>query len=84
MYIYSSLNFPEIFTGKSMEQKVECSHALSSAVQRFVPSYIKKVNEKCMWANKDLKTLKNEKKNKEWKRFKPELHLMRRLINLIC
>lgn len=43
----STLNFPELFTGKSMEQKVECFHdALSSAVQRFVPSYIKKSQRK--------------------------------------
>lgn len=43
----SSLNFAEIFHEKSLEDKVECIHeAISSAIQRFVPSYEKKTQSK--------------------------------------
>lgn len=66
----ASIDFNEMFAEKTLDQKISAFHStLSSAIERFVPSYDKKINQKCPWANKDWRNLKN-KKNKAWKKFK--------------
>lgn len=65
-----SINFDDLFTGKSIDEKVALlQNTLSDAIGQFVPIQKKISNDKCPWNNKKLQSLKN-KKNKEWKRYK--------------
>lgn len=67
---FADLNFEEIFQDKPIEEKVTIFHeVLNEGINRFIPTYEKKIVQKCPWTNKRLQSLKN-KKDKEWKRFR--------------
>src|ERR1700712_1494513 len=59
---FTSINFAEMFRGRSLDGMAEqLHHVLDDAIQKYVPTYAIKRNDKCPWQNERLQALKNKK-----------------------